>query len=130
MSDAFKPILAKLAEGKTLSEEDAGAFFAACLRGEPTPAQIGAALMAMRLRGETIEEIVAGARALRAEAVKLEVPYEVVDTCGTGGDGRHTLNISTAAALVAAGGGVKMAKHGGRANSSKSGAPARGWRRY
>ena len=121
MSDAFKPLLAKLADGKTLSPDDAAAFFAACLRGEPTPAQVASALTAMRIRGESEEEIVAGARALRENAVKLEVPYDTVDTCGTGGDGRHTLNISTAAALVAAGGGVKMAKHGTRAMSSKSG---------
>ena len=121
MSEDFKPLLAKLADGQTLSEEDAQAFFAACLRGEPTHAQIAAAVTAMRVRGETVEEIAAGARALRAAAIKLEVPYDVVDTCGTGGDGRHTLNISTAAALVAAGGGVKTAKHGTRAMSSKSG---------
>ena len=121
MSDDFKPLLAKLADGKPLSAEDAEAFFSACLRGEPTPAQVGSALTSMHLRGETVEEIAAGARALRAASVKLEQPYDVVDTCGTGGDGRHTLNISTAAALVAAGGGVKVAKHGNRAQSSKSG---------
>ena len=121
MSEDFKPLLAKLADGQTLSEEDAQAFFAACLRGEPTHAQVASAVTAMHMRGETVEEIAAGARALRAAALKLEVPYDVVDTCGTGGDGRHTLNISTAAALVAAGGGVKTAKHGTRAMSSKSG---------
>ena len=121
MSDAFKPLLARLADGQALSAEDARGFFDACLRGEPTPAQIAAALTAMRMRGETIEEIAAGARALRAAATRFEQPYDVVDTCGTGGDGRHTLNVSTAAALVAAGGGVKVAKHGNRAQSSKSG---------
>ena len=121
MSDAFKPLLAKLAEGKPLSEEDAKAFFDACLRGEPTLAQVAAALTALRMRGETIDEIRAGTRALREASVKFHAPYPVVDTCGTGGDGRHTLNISTAAALVAAGGGVKVAKHGNRAQSSKSG---------
>jgi anthranilate phosphoribosyltransferase len=121
MSDAFKPLLAKLADGATLTEEDAGAFFAACLRGEPTPAQIAAAVTAMRLRGETVGEIAACARAMRAAAVALEHPYEVIDTCGTGGDGLHTLNISTAAALVAAGAGARVAKHGTRALSSRSG---------
>ena len=121
MSDAFKPLLARLADGETMSEADARAFFDACLKGEPTPAQIAAALTAMRMRGETIHEITAGARALRAAATPFEQPYDVVDTCGTGGDGHHTLNISTAAALVAAGGGVKVAKHGNRAQSSKSG---------
>jgi anthranilate phosphoribosyltransferase len=121
LSEDFKPLLARLADGAELSEAEAEAFFAACLRGEPTPAQVGAAVMALRLRGETIPEIVAGARAMRRSARTLEHPYDVVDTCGTGGDGRHTLNISTAAALVAAGGGVKIAKHGTRAQTSKSG---------
>jgi anthranilate phosphoribosyltransferase len=122
MSDAFKPLLAKLADGATLTEEDADAFFAACLRGEPSPAQIAAAVTAMRMRGETVGELTASARAMRAAATPLVHPYEVIDTCGTGGDGLHTLNISTAAALVAAGAGVKVAKHGNRAVSSRSGA--------
>ncbi|HLI67321.1 MAG TPA: anthranilate phosphoribosyltransferase [Caulobacteraceae bacterium] len=121
MSDAFKPLLARLADGATLSDADADAFFAAVFRGEPTPAQIAAAVTAMRLRGETVGEIVACARAMRAQATMLEQPYEVIDVCGTGGDGLHTLNISTAVAFVAAGAGVKVAKHGTRAISSKSG---------
>jgi anthranilate phosphoribosyltransferase len=121
MSEAFKPLLARLADGATLSDEEAATFFAACLRGEPTPAQVAAAVTAMRLRGETVGEIAACARAMRAAAVPLEHPYDVIDTCGTGGDGLHTLNISTAAALVAAGGGLKVAKHGNRALSSRSG---------
>ena len=121
MSDAFKPLLAKLADGATLTEEDAGAFFAACLRGEPSEAQIAAAVTAMRMRGETVGEITASARAMRMAAMSLDHPYEVVDTCGTGGDGLHTLNISTASALVVAGAGVKVAKHGNRALSSRSG---------
>src|SRR6201992_4405668 len=114
MSDAFKPLLAKLADGATLSEDDADAFFAACLRGEPTPAQIAAAVTAMRLRGETVGEIAACARVMRRAAVTLDHPFEVIDTCGTGGDGLHTLNISTAAAFVVAGGGVQVAQHGTR----------------
>jgi anthranilate phosphoribosyltransferase len=73
------------------------------------------------MRGETVGEITACARAMRAAATKLEHPYQVIDTCGTGGDGQHTFNISTAAALVAAGGGIKVAKHGTRALSSSSG---------
>ncbi len=121
MSDAFKPLLARLADGATLSEDDADAFFAACLRGEPTPAQIAAAVTAMRMRGETVGEITACARAMRRAAVTLDHPYEVIDTCGTGGDGLHTFNISTAAALIAAGAGLKVAKHGTRALSSRSG---------
>jgi anthranilate phosphoribosyltransferase len=122
MSDAFKPLLVRLADGATLSEEDAGAFFAACLRGEPTPAQVAAALTAMRLRGETVGEIAACARAMRQAAVRLDLPFETIDVCGTGGDGLHTLNVSTAVSFVAAGGGLKVAKHGNRALSSRSGA--------
>ncbi|MEO7027507.1 MAG: anthranilate phosphoribosyltransferase [Caulobacteraceae bacterium] len=121
MSDEFKPLLARLADGATLVGEDADAFFTACLRGEPSPAQIAAAVTAMKLRGETVGEITDCARAMRREARILEHPFEVIDVCGTGGDGAHTLNISTAAALVAAGGGLKVAKHGTRAVSSKSG---------
>jgi anthranilate phosphoribosyltransferase len=121
LSDAFKPLLAKLADGATLTEADAGQFFAACLRGEPTAAQIAAAVTAMRMRGETVGEITACARVMREAALRFDPGYEVVDTCGTGGDGMHTLNISTASALVAAGGGLKVAKHGNRAMSSSSG---------
>ncbi len=121
MSEAFRPLLARLADGATLSETDAEQFFAACLRGEATPAQVAAAVTAMRLRGETVGEITACARAMRRSATRLEHPFQVVDTCGTGGDGAHTYNVSTAAALVAAGGGLKVAKHGTRALSSRSG---------
>jgi anthranilate phosphoribosyltransferase len=122
MSDAFKPLLSRLADGATLSEEDAGEFFAACLRGEPTAAQVAAAVTAMRMRGETVGEITACARAMRRAAVTLDHPFETIDVCGTGGDGLHTLNVSTAVGFVAAGGGLKVAKHGNRALSSKSGA--------
>ena len=121
MSDAFKPLLSRLADGATLSEDDAETFFAACLRGEPTPAQVAAAVTAIRLRGETVGEIAACARAMRRAAVHLDLPYETIDVCGTGGDGLHTLNISTAVSFVAAGGGLKVAKHGNRAITSKSG---------
>ncbi|MFT4077230.1 MAG: anthranilate phosphoribosyltransferase [Asticcacaulis sp.] len=121
MSDAFKPLLAKLAEGQTLNEDDAEQFFSACLRGEPTPAQVAAAVTAIRIRGETVGEIAACARAMRKAAIHLDHPYEVIDVCGTGGDGLHTLNISTAVGFVAAGGGLKVAKHGNRAITSKSG---------
>ena len=121
MADGFKPLLARLVDGRELSAEEARAFFAACLRGEPTPAQVAAAVTALRIRGETVEEIAAFATAMRDAALTLDHPYDVVDTCGTGGDGQHTFNISTAAALVLAGAGVKVAKHGNRALSSKSG---------
>lgn len=121
MADGFKPLLAKLVDGRVLSTEEAHAFFAACLRGEPTPAQVAAAVTALRIRGETVEEITAFATAMRDAALRLDHPYDVIDTCGTGGDGQHTFNISTAAALVLAGAGLKVAKHGNRALSSKSG---------
>ncbi|OXE35751.1 MAG: anthranilate phosphoribosyltransferase [Phenylobacterium zucineum] len=121
MSTAFKPLLARLADGGTLSETEAGDFFEACLKGEPTPAQVAAALTAMRLRGETVGEITASARAMRQAALPLHAPYPTFDVCGTGGDGLHTLNISTAVSFVAAAGGLKVAKHGNRAMSSKSG---------
>ena len=122
MSDAeFKPLLSRLADGATLSEDDAETFFSACLRGEPTPAQVAAAVTAIRMRGETVGEIAACARAMRKAAIHLDHPYDVIDVCGTGGDGLHTLNISTAVGFVAAGGGLKVAKHGNRAITSKSG---------
>ena len=121
MSESFKPLLSRLADGATLVGEDADAFFSACLRGEPTPAQIAAAVTAMRLRGETVGEITACARALRRAAMHLDHDHDVIDVCGTGGDGAHTLNISTAVAFVAAGGGLKVAKHGNRAASSRCG---------
>ena len=121
MSDAFKPLLGRLADGAVMGQEEAQDFFAACFRGEPTPAQVAAAITAIRMRGETVEEITAGALAMRDAAIKLDVPYPTIDVCGTGGDGQHTLNISTAVAFVAAGGGLKVAKHGNRALSSKSG---------
>ena len=121
MAEDLRPLLETLARGGPLSEAEAQRFFAACLRGEPTPAQTAAALTALRVRGETIGEITAGARALRAAALPFDPGGEVIDTCGTGGDGRHTYNISTAAAFVAAGGGLRVAKHGNRALSSRSG---------
>lgn len=121
MSD-IKSLLSKLAAGEVLNGDEAQGFFAACLRGEPTPAQVAAAVTALRLRGETVEEITAFARAMRGAALKLDHPFEdVVDTCGTGGDGAHTYNISTAASFVLAGAGLRVAKHGNRAMSSKSG---------
>ncbi|MEG1452095.1 anthranilate phosphoribosyltransferase [Brevundimonas sp.] len=120
--DSFKPLLGKLVDGQVLTGDEAQGFFAACLRGEPTPAQVAAAITALRVRGETVEEITAFARAMRAAALSLDHPFEdVVDTCGTGGDGAHTYNISTAASFVLAGAGLRVAKHGNRAMSSKSG---------
>jgi anthranilate phosphoribosyltransferase len=121
MSEDFKPLLARLADGATLTEEDAEFFFAAALRGEPTPAQVAAAVTAMRLRGETVGEITACARVMRRAAIVLKHPHQVIDVCGTGGTGISTFNISTAVAFVLAGAGLKVAKHGNRTMSRRSG---------
>ncbi len=118
----LKPYLAKVADGASLSEADAEAAFEVLMSGAATPAQIGAFLMALRVRGETVSEITGAARIMRAKSIKVEAPAGAIDTCGTGGDGAGTFNISTAAALVAAACGVTVAKHGNRAMSSKSGA--------
>ena len=121
MSEDFKPLLARLADGATLDEADAEAFFAAALRGEPTPAQVAAAVTAMRLRGETVGEITACARVMRRAAIVLKHPHQVIDVCGTGGTGISTFNISTAVAFVLAGAGLKVAKHGNRTMTRRSG---------
>jgi anthranilate phosphoribosyltransferase len=121
MSDDFKPLLGRLADGATLTEEDAESFFAAALRGEPTPAQVAAAVTAMRLRGETVGEITACARVMRRAALALVHPHQVIDVCGTGGTGLSTFNVSTAVAFVVAGAGLKVAKHGNRTMTRRSG---------
>jgi anthranilate phosphoribosyltransferase len=123
MSDIdFKQILARLAAGETLSEADSAAAFDVMMSGDATPSQMGAFLMALRLRGETVEEITGAARTMRAKALPIVAPPGAIDTVGTGGDGAGTFNISTAAAIVVAGAGVPVAKHGNRNFSSKSGA--------
>lgn len=124
MSVAFRPLLETLAQGRVLGEADAEAFFDACFRGEPTPAQVASALTALRMRGETPGEILACVRAMRRAAVRFDPGpgVETIDVCGTGGDGAHTYNISTAVSFVVAGAGLKVAKHGGGAASSRSGA--------
>ncbi len=119
--EAMKPILARAATGAPLSEDEAEQAFTVIMSGQATPAQIGAFLMALRVRGETVDEITGAARTMRAKALSMEAPEGAIDTCGTGGDASGTYNISTAAALVAAGAGVPVAKHGNRAMSSKSG---------
>lgn len=120
MSD-LKPYLAKVAEGAALSEDEAEAAFEVLMSGGATAGQIGAFLMGLRVRGEQVSELTGGARILRAKCVKVDAPANAIDTCGTGGDGASTFNISTAAALVVAACGVPVAKHGNRAVSSKSG---------
>ena len=118
---SLRSILESLAAGRTLAPDEADRFFTACLSGEATPVEVACALTALRVRGETTGEIAAGARALRAAGRPFDAGGPVIDTCGTGGDGRATYNISTAAAFVAAGGGLRVAKHGSRRLSSRSG---------
>ncbi len=120
-STLIKHWLGQLATGASLSEADAEAAIETMMSGDATPAQIGAFLMAMRVRGETIAEITGAARAMRARAIPITAPPGAIDTCGTGGDAAGTFNISTAAAFVIAANGVPVAKHGNRAMSSKSG---------
>ncbi len=119
--DALKPFLTTISSGVTLSAAEATEAFEIILAGEATPAQIGAFLMALRVRGETVEEITAGAQIMRRHALGVKAPDHALDTCGTGGDGTGTYNISTATALVVAACGVHVAKHGNRALSSNSG---------
>ena len=118
----LKALLAKLATGATLSVEEAEAAFTVLMSGDATPAQIGALLMALRVRGETVDEITGAVRAMRAKALHVAAPKGAIDIVGTGGDGAGTFNISTGAALVVAACGVPVAKHGNRALSSKCGA--------
>ncbi|MGH7040150.1 MAG: anthranilate phosphoribosyltransferase, partial [Stellaceae bacterium] len=117
----LKPFLARVAAGERLDETAAEAAFDAIMSGDATPAQMGAFLMALRVRGESVAEIAGAARIMRAKALAIEAPPGALDTCGTGGDGSGSFNISTAAALVIAGCGVPVAKHGNRALSSHSG---------
>ena len=118
----IKDAIAKLADRSSLTEQEAESVMLEIMDGAATPAQIAAYLMGLRLKGETVEEIAGSVRAMRAKAVRIAVGDPlVVDTCGTGGDGAHTFNISTTTALVVAGAGLTVAKHGNRSVSSKSG---------
>jgi anthranilate phosphoribosyltransferase len=117
----FRPYLEKAAAGVAFAEADMTAAIALLLEGAASDIETAGFLMALRARGETSSEIAAAAAAMRARALKVEAPDAVIDTCGTGGDGAGTFNISTAAALVAAGAGAIVAKHGNRAASSRAG---------
>jgi anthranilate phosphoribosyltransferase len=120
--DQLKPLLAMVADGKSLNEEEAERAFEIIMTGNASPSQIGAFLMALRVRGETVEEITAAARIMRAKATPIQAPDNAMDVVGTGGDGSGSLNVSTGAALVVAGCGIPVAKHGNRALSSRAGA--------
>ena len=119
--DALKPTLGLLQTGRPLTGNEATKAFEIILSGEATPSQIGAFLGMLRVRGETVDEIAAGVSVMRANAMKVKAPTHVLDTCGTGGDGSGSYNISTAVALAAAACGAHVAKHGNKALSSKSG---------
>jgi anthranilate phosphoribosyltransferase len=118
----FKALLNVVAAGRPLSGEQAESAFDIMMSGNATPSQMGGFLMALRVRGETIEEITGAVRAMRAKMTRIEAPDGAIDTCGTGGDAAGTWNISTGAAIVVAACGVPVAKHGNRGLSSKSGA--------
>ena len=121
MSDALKPLIDAAANGP-LTREQAQTAFGILFEGEATPSQIGGFLMALRTRGETVDEYAAAAAVMRAKCHAVSAPAGAMDIVGTGGDGKNTLNISTATAFVVAGAGVTVAKHGNRNLSSKSGA--------
>ena len=121
MTNNLKPILGRLASGATMTEAEAEAAFGIVMSGEATPAQIAGMLMAMRVRRETVAELTGAVRAMLSRMIRVPVPAGAIDVCGTGGDGAGTLNVSTAVTFVLAGCGVKVAKHGNRALSSRAG---------
>ena len=116
------PFINKVASGETLTIKESEKAFNIIMSGDATPSQIGGFLMALRVRGESVEELTGAAKAMRAKALTIKAPKNAIDIVGTGGDGSGTYNISTGAALVVAACGVPIAKHGNRALSSKSGA--------
>jgi anthranilate phosphoribosyltransferase len=121
MSGNLKPLLGRVATGATLTEAEAEQAFGIIMSGEATPAQIAGLVMAMRVRGETVAEMVGAVRAVRARMLAIEAPDGALDVCGTGGDNAGTLNVSTAVTFVLAGLGIPVAKHGNRALSSRTG---------
>jgi anthranilate phosphoribosyltransferase len=122
VSDDFKSVIARVASGAQLTRDEAAQAFDRMMSGEATPSQMGGLLMALRVRGETVEEITGAVTAMRAKMLRVAAPPDAVDVVGTGGDASGSFNISTCAALIVAGCGVPVAKHGNRALSSRSGA--------
>jgi anthranilate phosphoribosyltransferase len=118
----FKGLIAKVAGGRALTRAEAEAAFEVMMSGEATPSQMGGFVMALRVRGETVDEIAGAVSVMRSKMLRVEAPAEAIDVVGTGGDAAGTYNISTTTAFVVAGAGVPVAKHGNRALSSKSGA--------
>ncbi|HUT68557.1 MAG TPA: anthranilate phosphoribosyltransferase, partial [Dehalococcoidales bacterium] len=117
----IKEAIGSLVEGRSLSFEEASGSMEEIMGGDATPAQVGAFLTALRIKGETSDEIAGLASVMRAKATPVNISGPSIDIVGTGGDGSGSFNISTAAAFVAAGAGLKVAKHGNRAASSKCG---------
>jgi anthranilate phosphoribosyltransferase len=122
LTDDFKALIAKAATGASLSREEAARGFDRMMSGDATPSQMGGLLMALRVRGETVEEITGAVTAMREKMLRVAAPAEAIDVVGTGGDASGSYNISTCAAFIVAGAGVPVAKHGNRALSSRSGA--------
>jgi anthranilate phosphoribosyltransferase len=122
MADEIKALIAKVATGASLTRDEAALAFDRMMSGEATPSQMGGLLMALRVRGETVDEITGAVTTMRAKMLSVKAPAESVDVVGTGGDASGSFNISTCAAFIVAGAGVPVAKHGNRALSSKSGA--------
>jgi anthranilate phosphoribosyltransferase len=120
--DDLKSIIGKVATGASLTREEAASAFDSMMSGEATPSQMGGLLMALRVRGETVEEITGAVSAMRAKMLRVSAPAEAIDIVGTGGDGSGSVNVSTCASFVVAGAGIPVAKHGNRALSSRSGA--------
>ncbi len=120
--DDLKSIIGKVATGASLSRDEAASAFDAVMSGEATPSQMGGLLMALRVRGETVDEITGAVSAMRSKMLRVSAPPEAVDIVGTGGDGSGSVNVSTCAAFIVAGAGIPVAKHGNRALSSRSGA--------
>jgi anthranilate phosphoribosyltransferase len=122
MADDFKALIAKVATGASLTRDEAAAAFDRMMSGEATPSQMGGLLMALRVRGETVDEITGAVTTMRAKMLGVKAPPGAIDVVGTGGDASGSFNISTCAAFIVAGAGIPVAKHGNRALSSKSGA--------
>jgi anthranilate phosphoribosyltransferase len=120
--DDLKSIIGKVATGATLSRDEAASAFDSMMSGEATPSQMGGLLMALRVRGETVDEITGAVSAMRAKMLRVKAPADAIDVVGTGGDGSGSVNVSTCASFIVAGTGVPVAKHGNRALSSRSGA--------
>src|SRR6187549_3149881 len=120
--DDLKSLIGKVATGATLSRDEAASAFDSMMSGEATPSQMGGLLMALRVRGETVDEITGAVSAMRAKMLRVKAPANAVDVVGTGGDGSGSVNVSTCASFIVAGTGVPVAKHGNRALSSRSGA--------